>query len=77
MRKTNCVLIIVAILEILFVFSLFNKEGIVINVNSRNKDLVYQSLNGEIENTDNITKIILGQGWNSDKFAIIGFCGIL
>ena len=37
MRKTNCILIIVAILEILFVFSLFNKEGIVINVNSRNK----------------------------------------
>ena len=48
MRKTNCILIIVAILGILFVFSLFNKEGIVINVNSRNKDLVYQSLNGEI-----------------------------
>ena len=70
MRKTNCILIIVAILEILFVFSLFNKEGIVINVNSRNKDLVYQSLNGEIENTDNITKIILGQGWNSGKLTI-------
>ena len=70
MRKTNCILIIVAILGILFVFSLFNKEGIVINVNSRNKDLVYQSLNGEIENTDNITKIILGQGWNSGKLTI-------
>ena len=55
MRKTNCILIIVAILGILFAFSLFNKEGIVINVNSKNKDLVYQSLNGEIENTDNIT----------------------
>lgn len=70
MRKTNCILIIVAILGILFVFSLFNKEGIVINVNSRNKDLVYQSLNGKIENTDNITKIILGQGWNSGKLTI-------
>ena len=55
---------------ILFAFSLFNKEGIVINVNSKNKDLVYQSLNGEIENTDNITKIILGQGWNSGKLTI-------
>ena len=75
MRKTNCILIIVAILEILFVFSLFNKEGIVINVNSRNKDLVYQSLNGEIENTDNITKIILGQGWNSCKFTIYNSFG--
>ena len=70
MRKTNCILIIVAILEILFAFSLFNKEGIVINVNSKNKDLVYQSLNGEIENTDNITKIILGQGWKSGKLTI-------
>ena len=70
MRKKNCILIIVAILGILFAFSLFNKEGIVINVNSKNKDLVYQSLNGEIENTDNITKIILGQGWKSGKLTI-------
>mgnify|MGYP000174563729 FL=1 len=70
MKKTNCILIIVAILGILFAFSLFNKEGIVINVNSKNKDLVYQSLNGEIENTDNITKIILGQGCNSGKLTI-------
>lgn len=70
MRKTNCILIIVAILGILFAFSLFNKEGIVINVNSKNKDLVYQSLNGKIENTDNINKIILGQGWNSGKLTI-------
>ena len=70
MRKTNCILIIVAILGILFAFSIFNKEGIVINVNSKNKDLVYQSLNGEIENTDNITRIILGQGWKSGKLTI-------
>ena len=70
MRKTNCILIIVAILGILFAFAIFNKEGVAINVNSKNKDLVYQSLNGEIENTDNITKIILGQGWNSGKLTI-------
>ena len=70
MKKTNCILIIVAILGILFAFSIFNKEGIVINVNSKNKDLIYQSLNGEIENTDKITKIILGQGWNSGKLTI-------
>lgn len=70
MRKTNCILIIVAILGILFAFSIFNKEGIVINVNSKNKDLIYQSLNGEIENTDKITKIILSQGWNSGKLTI-------
>lgn len=70
MRKTNCILIIVAILGILFAFAIFNKEGVAINVNSKNKDLVYQSLNGETDNTDNITKIILGQGWNSGKLTI-------
>lgn len=47
MKKINYVLIIVAILGIAFAFSIFNKEGIAINVNSRNRDLVYQSLNGK------------------------------
>lgn len=70
MKKINYILIIVAILGIVFGFSLFSKEGIAINVNSKNKDLVHQSLNGEIENTDNVTKIILGQGWNSGKLTI-------
>ena len=70
MRKKNCILIIVAILGIILALFLFSKEGIVINVNSKNKNLVYQSLNGEIENTDKITKIILGQGWNSGKLTI-------
>ena len=70
MKKINYVLIIVAILEIIFALSIFNKEGIEINVHSKNRDLVYQSLNGKIENTDNITKIILGQGWHSGKLTI-------
>ena len=70
MKKINYVLIIVAILEIIFALSIFNKEGIAINVNSKNRDLVYQSLNGKIENTDNITKIILVQGWRSGKLTI-------
>lgn len=69
-KKINYILIIVAILGIILARFLFSKEGIAINVNSKNKDLVYQSLNGEIENTDNITKIILGQGWNSGKLTI-------
>ena len=70
MKKINYVLIIVAILEIIFALSIFNKEGIAINVNSKNRDLVYKSLNGKIGNTDNITKIILGQGWHSGKLTI-------
>lgn len=56
MKKRNYIFIIVAILGTVFAFFLFSKEGIAINVNSKNKDLVYQSLNGEIENTDNVTK---------------------
>ncbi len=70
MKKINCILIIVAVLVIVFAFSLFSKEGIAINVNSKNKDLVSKSLNGEIENTDDVTKIILGQGWHSGKLTI-------
>ena len=70
MKKINCIFIIVAILGIVFAFSFFNKEGIVINVNAKNKDLVYNSLNGEIENTNDVTKIILGQGWHSGELTI-------
>lgn len=43
MKKINCILIIVAVLGIVFAFSLFSKEGIAINVNSKNKDLVSKS----------------------------------
>lgn len=67
MKKINYILIIVAILGIVFAFSFFIKEGVAINVNSKNKDLVYQLLNKEIENTDDVTKIILGQGWHSGE----------
>ena len=70
MKKINCIFIIVAILGIVFAFSFFTKEGIVINVNAKNKDLVYNSLNGEIENTNDVTKIILGQGWHSGELTI-------
>lgn len=70
MKKLNYILTIICIIGVIFSFSLLMKEGIAINVNSKNKDLVVESLNGEIENTDDITKIILGQGWNSGKLTI-------
>ena len=70
MKKLNYILTIICIIGVIFSFSLLMKEGIAINVNSKNKDLVVESLNGEIENTDDITKIILGQGWNSGKLSI-------
>ena len=70
MKKINYILIIVAIFGIVFAFSLFNKEGVAINVSSKNKDLVYQSLNGEIANVYNVKKIILGNGWHSGELTI-------
>ncbi len=70
MKKINYILIIVAILGIVLAFSIFNKEGVAINVSLKNKDLVYQSLNEEIENVDNVTKIILGNGWHSGELTI-------
>lgn len=70
MKKLNFLLVIIAILGVITAFSFFNKEGYAINVNSKNKAIVEKALTGEIENTDNITKIILGQGWNSGKLTI-------
>lgn len=70
MKKINYILTIICIIGVIFSFSLLMKEGIAINVNSKNKVLVVESLNGEIENTEDITKIILGQGWNSGKLTI-------
>lgn len=70
MKKLNFLLVIISILGVITAFSFFNKEGYAINVNSKNKAIVEKALTGEIENTDNITKIILGQGWNSGKLTI-------
>ena len=70
MKKLNFLLVIIAILGVITAFSFFNKEGYAIDVNSKNKAIVEKALTGEIENTDNITKIILGQGWNSGKLTI-------
>ena len=64
------ILIIISILLIAFAFSLFRKDGYVININSKNKDIVSNALKGEIERTDDVIKIILGQGWNSGELTI-------
>ena len=70
MKKLNYILIIICVIGVIFSFSLFSKEGYVININSKNRDLVSKSLSGEIENTNDVTKIILGQGWHSGKLTI-------
>ena len=64
------IICIICIIGVMFSFSLFSKEGYAININSKNRDLVSKSLSGEIENTDNVTKIILGQGWHSGELTI-------
>ena len=70
MKKLNFLLVIIAILGVIFAFSYFLKEGYAININSKNKEIVKETLNGEINKTDDITKIILGQGWHSGEFTI-------
>ncbi len=70
MKKLNYILIIIAIIGIVFSFLCFTKEGYIISVNSDNKDLVSKSLYGEIENVDDITKVILGQGFHSGQLTI-------
>ncbi len=70
MKKINCILAIICIIGVIFAFSLFNKEGYAINISSKNKDLVRNLLNGKIEDTSNVTKIILGQGWHSGELTI-------
>ena len=70
MKKLNFLLVIIAILGVIFAFSYFLEEGYAININSKNKEIVKETLNGEINKTGDITKIILGQGWHSGELTI-------
>ena len=70
MKRLNYILVIIGIISVICAISLFSQEGYAININSKNRDLVSKSLSGEIENTDNVTKIILGQGWHSGELTI-------
>ena len=70
MKKLNFLLVIIAILGVVFAFSYFLKEGYAININSKNKEIIKETLNGEINKTSDITKIILGQGWHSGELTI-------
>ena len=68
MKRLNYILVIIGIISVICAISLFSQEGYAINISSKNKEIIKETLNGKIDNTDNITKIILGQGWNSGKF---------
>ncbi len=70
MKKINSILFIISIIGIIFAFSLFCQEGYTIKINSKNRDLVSNALKGKIEKIDDVTKIILGQGWHSGELTI-------
>lgn len=70
MKRLNLLLVVIAIIGIISAFYFFSKEGYAINMDSKSKAIVEKALSGEITKTDDITKIILGQGWNSGKLTI-------
>ena len=70
MKKLNYILVIIAIISVICAISLFSKEGYAININSKNKEMVKEILKEKIDNTDNITKIILGQRGHSGELTI-------
>lgn len=70
MKKINYTLIIIAILGIIFSFLFFIKEGDIIDVNSENKELVSRALYGEIENVNDVSKVILGHGFHSGELTL-------
>ena len=70
MKILNRILLGVAIICILLSFYIFSKEGLRIKVNSNNRELIKESLTGRIKNIDDISKITLGQGFQSGKLTI-------
>ena len=70
MKKINFILFIVSIIGVIFAFSLFFKEGDYIKVNSKNEEIVIDALKDKIENTDDITMVILGNGFHSGELTI-------
>lgn len=65
----NIILIIIAILNIIFVL-FFSTGGYSIKVNSTNEEIVRNALTGEIDDVDNVKKIVLGQGFQSGTLTV-------
>ena len=71
MKKLNFVLAFWVLIGVIFAFSILKEEGgYMINVNSENKEIVREALNGQIDNIDDITKIKLGNGWHQGNLTI-------
>lgn len=69
-KLINNIIIIIFIINIFMAISFILKESYVLNVNSNNEDQVRSLLQSEIEKTDNINKLELGQGFNSGELTI-------
>lgn len=73
MKKNYFYLIFIAISIISMIISLnmFNKEQIILNINSKNKSSFKDAIkNDEINDIDSINKVALGQGWHSGELYI-------
>ena len=64
------IIIIIFIINIFMACSLILKESYVLNVTSQNEEEVKKILKSEIENTYNIDRLELGQGFNSGELTI-------
>lgn len=56
---------------LIYAFYILKEEGgYIINVNFENREIVRKSLNGQIDNIYDITKIQLGNGWLQGRLKI-------
>lgn len=70
-KKLNLVLSVLVLIGFIYAFYILKDEGgYMINVNSENKEIVKESLNGQIDNIEDITKIQLGNGWHQGRLKI-------
>lgn len=70
MKIFNNILAIIATINLILAFSCFFRGGYLINVNSKNREIVKEALYGQISNINNIKKITLGNGFNSGELTI-------
>ena len=86
MKRLNYILVIIAIISVICAISLFNKEGYAINISSKNKELIKETLNGEtlyitegMFKLGELEKYIKENGHNLDDigFVLIGISSLI
>lgn len=60
----------IAVIMLIYSIQIINQEQLYINVNSQNRKIVNEALNGKIKNIGAIKKVGLGQGWHSGELLI-------